>query len=98
MSKDRILRLFSGERARARQIPVRIKTESRKADFLVSEWTTGRAPDRPRKPLDSKSQMGCGNRAPEDWIGEVMDGPPWDSKDLTADQNRRYRSFTEGGG
>ena len=26
-----------------------------------------------------------------------MGGPPWDSKDLTADQNRRYRSFTEGG-
>ena len=26
-----------------------------------------------------------------------MGGPPWDSKDLTADQNRRYRSFTERG-
>ena len=26
-----------------------------------------------------------------------MGGPPWDSKDLMADQNRRYRSFTEGG-
>ena len=33
----------------------------------------------------------------EDWSGGVMGGPPWDSKDLTADQNRRYRSFTEGG-
>ena len=27
-----------------------------------------------------------------------MGGPPWDSKDLTGDQNRRYRNFTEGGG
>ena len=26
-----------------------------------------------------------------------MGGPPWDPKDLTADQNRRYRSFTEKG-
>ena len=26
-----------------------------------------------------------------------MGGPPWDSKDLTADQNRRYRSLPKGG-
>ena len=36
-------------------------------------------------------------RTPKDWSEGIMGGPPWDSKDLTADQNRRYRSFTEKG-
>ena len=54
------------------QETVRIAEIRMPAGFLVSEWVAGSAPDRPRKPLDSKSQMGCGNRAPEDWIGGVM--------------------------
>ena len=41
--------------------------------------------------------MGCVERTPKDWSEGIMGGPPWDSKDLTADQNRRYRSFTERG-
>ena len=41
--------------------------------------------------------MGCVERTPKDWSEGIMGEPPWDSKDLTADQNRRYRSFTEKG-
>ena len=40
--------------------------------------------------------MGCVERTPKDWSEGIMGVPPWDSKDLTADQNRRYRSFTRG--
>ena len=52
----------------------------------------------PGKPLDPKESNGMRGSGPGglDWRGHGR--PPWDSKDLTADQNRRLSEFYRWGG
>ena len=52
----------------------------------------------PGKPLDPKESNGMRGSGPGglDWRGHGR--PPWDSKDLTADQNRRLSKFYRWGG
>ena len=53
---------------------------------------------KPGKPLDPKESNGMRGSGPGglDWRGHGR--PPWDSKDLTADQNRRLSEFYRWGG
>ena len=66
------------------------------ADFIGHAWKASLY--QPGKPLDPKESNGMRGTGPGglDWRGHGR--PPWDSKDLTADQNRQLSEFYRRGG